>query len=113
MLLKMAVLSALRRPKRAVLIVLGGRALRVRHGFVAGWVAGMRDRMNREILQESAHVLIERGARLDAWIPCSLAITWRTRTPSRRIFGRTIEWRASKRSRPSAPSSWRETGIFL
>ena len=69
MLLKMALLSALRRPKRAALIVLAVALSVFVMEFVAGWVAGMRDRMNRKILQESAHVLIERKARLDALDP--------------------------------------------
>ncbi|HUX39828.1 MAG TPA: FtsX-like permease family protein [Rectinemataceae bacterium] len=69
MLLKMALLSALKRPKRAVLIILTVALSVFVMEFVSGWVEGMRDRMNKKIVQETAHILIERSARVDALDP--------------------------------------------
>ena len=69
MLGKMAVLSALRRPKRMALIVLAIALSVFVMEFISGWVVGMRDRMQRKILEDSAHLIVERAARLDALDP--------------------------------------------
>ena len=69
MLVKMAVLSALRRPKRTALIILAIALSVFVMEFISGWVVGMRDRMRRKILEESAHLIVERTARLDALDP--------------------------------------------
>lgn len=69
MLGKMAWLSVLRRPKRTALIVLTVALSVFVMEFVSGWVQGTKERMNRKILHESPHLLIERKARLDALDP--------------------------------------------
>ena len=69
MLGKMAVLSALRRPKRTALIVLAIALSVFVMEFISGWVVGMRDRMRRKILEDSAHLIVERRARFDALDP--------------------------------------------
>ena len=69
MLGKMAVLSALRRPKRTALIVLAIALSVFVMEFISGWVVGMRDRMRRKILEDSAHLIVERSARFDALDP--------------------------------------------
>ncbi len=69
MLVKMAWLSVLRRPKRAALIVLTVALSVFVMEFVSGWVQGTKERMSKKILFESPHLLIERKARLDALDP--------------------------------------------
>ncbi|HUW42372.1 MAG TPA: FtsX-like permease family protein [Rectinemataceae bacterium] len=69
MLLKMAVLSTLRRPRRTALIVLAIALSVFVMEFFSGWVLGMRERMDRKILQETAHILVERKSRLEALDP--------------------------------------------
>ena len=69
MLAKLALLSALRRPKRVALIVLAVALSVFVMEFVSGWVEGMRDRMRRKIVEETAHVLVEQKTRLDALDP--------------------------------------------
>ncbi|HTX74236.1 MAG TPA: FtsX-like permease family protein [Rectinemataceae bacterium] len=69
MLLKMALLSALKRPKRAILIMLAVALSVFVMEFVSGWVEGMKIRMQQKIVEESAHLIIERKARLDALDP--------------------------------------------
>ena len=55
MFVKIAVLSALRRPKRTALIILAIALSVFVMEFISGWVVGMRDRMRRKILEDSAH----------------------------------------------------------
>ncbi len=69
MLVRMALLSALKRPKRTALIILAIALSVFVMEFISGWVVGMRDRMRRKILEESAHLIVERTARLDALDP--------------------------------------------
>lgn len=69
MLLRMAVLSALWRPKRAALIVLAVALSVFVMEFVSGWVEGMRERFDTKIVQDSAHLIVERTARLDSLDP--------------------------------------------
>ncbi|PKL10154.1 MAG: hypothetical protein CVV51_00105 [Spirochaetae bacterium HGW-Spirochaetae-7] len=69
MLLKMAILSMLKRPKRTILIVLAVALSVFVMEFVSGWIEGMRDRMNRQIVEESAHILVERTERVESLDP--------------------------------------------
>ena len=69
MLVKIALLSALRRPKRTALIVFAIALSVFVMEFISGWAVGMRDRMRRKVLEESAHLMVERTARLDALDP--------------------------------------------
>ena len=69
MLFRMAALSVLRRPKRTALIVLAIALSVFVMEFISGWVVGMRDRMRKKILDESAHLVIERSVRFNALDP--------------------------------------------
>jgi len=69
MLGKMVVLSVAKRPKRAALIVLTIALSVFMMEFVSGWVQGSKDRMNKKILSESPHLLIETSARLASLDP--------------------------------------------
>jgi putative ABC transport system permease protein len=69
MLVRMALLSSLRRPKRAALIVMAVALSVFVMEFVSGWVEGMRERMNTRIVQDSAHLIVERSARLESLDP--------------------------------------------
>ena len=69
MLARMAVLTALKRPKRLILILLTVALSVFVMEFVAGWIAGMRDRMTRKIAEEAPQLLIETDARFKSLDP--------------------------------------------
>jgi putative ABC transport system permease protein len=69
MLGKMVVLSVLKRPRRTALIMLTIALSVFMMEFVSGWVQGSKDRMNKKILNESPHILVERSERLKSLDP--------------------------------------------
>lgn len=69
MLVKLALLSALKRPKRVALVVLTVALSVFVMEFASGWVEGMRDRVRRKIAEESSHLLVERKARFESLDP--------------------------------------------
>jgi putative ABC transport system permease protein len=69
MLAKMVVLSVIKRPRRTALIVLTIALSVFMMEFVSGWIQGSKDRLNKKILNESPHVLVERSARLKSLDP--------------------------------------------
>jgi putative ABC transport system permease protein len=81
MLVRMAILSALRRPKRAFLVILAVALSVFIMEFVSGWVEGTKERMDRKIGEETAHLLVESKARftsLDLLEPRDYMDDWLT-----------------------------------
>lgn len=66
MLARIALLTALKRPRRLLLIILAVALSVFVMEFVSGWIEGMRDRLHWKISEEGPQLLIETQARRDA-----------------------------------------------